>query len=124
MKVGPEDIEQIKVCEFVKQCTDLPFIHTANERRCSPQQGAFLKRKGVLAGVADIFIPRAHGKYHGLFIELKTLKGKPTPAQIKFLDNMNKEKYFALVCYGAEETIETIKTFYNLPTTDVFINRL
>lgn len=110
----PEQIEQIKVCEYVRQCTDLPFIHIANERRTSPQQGALLKRMGVVSGVADIFIPRAARRRNGLFIELKTLKGKPSPAQIKFLDDMNAENYFALICYGAEEAIETIKTFYDL----------
>ncbi len=119
-----EDVEQIKICDWVKQCTNLPFIHTANERRCSPQQGALLKRKGVLAGVSDIFIPRAHGKYHGTFLELKTLKGKPTPNQIKFIDEMNAEGYFSMVVYGAEEAIETIKTLYNLPAVDVPYNRL
>jgi hypothetical protein len=124
MKIGQEDIEQIKVCDWVKQCTDLPFIHAANERKCSPQQGALLKRKGVLAGVADIFIPRATKRHHGLFIELKTLKGKPSPAQIKFLDSMNAENYFGLVCYGAEEAIETIKTFYDLPAHDLPFNGL
>jgi len=124
MTLKPEQIEQIKVCDWVKQCTDLPFIHTANERKCTPQQGALLKRMGVFAGVADIFIPRATERHHGLFIELKTLKGKPTPAQIKFLDSMNAEGYFSLVCYGAEEAIETIKTFYNLPVIDVPHKRL
>ncbi len=119
-----EDVEQIKICDWVKQCTNLPFIHTANERRCSPQQGALLKRKGVLAGVSDIFIPRAHGNYYGTFLELKTLKGKPTPNQIKFIDEMNAEGYFSMVVYGAEEAIETIKTLYNLPAVDVPYNRL
>lgn len=110
----PEQIEQIKVCEFVKQCTDLPFLHIPNERKCSPQYGARLKRMGVLSGASDIFIPRANGRFHGMFIELKTLKGKPSPAQIKFLEDMHTEGYFGMVCYGAEDAIETIKAFYNL----------
>lgn len=110
----PEQIEQIKVFEYVKQCTDLPFIHIANERKTSPQQGALLKRMGVVAGCADIFIPRARSPYHGMFIELKTLKGKPSLSQLEFLTRMNKEGYFSLVCYGAEEAIETIIKFYDI----------
>jgi len=109
-----EDVEQIKVVNWVKQCTTLPVIHVANERSCSPAQGSMLKRMGVRKGVSDLFFPRAHGKYHGCFIELKTLKGKPSVEQIAFIDEMNVEGYFSLVCYGAEEAIETLQIFYNL----------
>ncbi len=108
----PEQLEQIKVCEYVKQCTDLPFIHIANERKISPQAGALLKRMGVVAGASDIFIPRATKHHHGLFIELKTLKGKPSLSQLEFLSRMESEGYFGIVCYGATEAIDTIKRFY------------
>jgi hypothetical protein len=112
--VNREAIEQIKVAEFVKQCTDLPFIHIANERRTSPQQGALLKRMGVRAGVSDIFIPRANQYYHGLFIELKTLTGKASPAQKQFVRDMIAEGYEAVFAYGAEDCIAIIKEFYGI----------
>jgi len=124
MKINPEAIAQIQVVEWIKNCTDLPVIHIAGERKCSPQYGALLKRMGSRSGCADLFIPRANGKYHGSFFELKTLKGKPTANQIKFLDEMNSEGYFSMVVYGADEAIETIKTFYSLPANDVPFNRV
>lgn len=113
--ISKEDIEQIIVIEYVKQCTDLPVIHTANQRQCSPQYGALLKRMGVRAGVADLFFPRGNAHYKGLFIELKTLTGKPTKEQIQFLDEMARENYFTAINYGAKEAIGTIKAFYGLP---------
>jgi hypothetical protein len=110
-----EDIEQIVVVEFVKQCTDLPVFHIPNQRQTSPQHGAMLKRMGVWAGCADLFFPRSNHFKKGLFIELKTLKGRPTEKQIAFLEAMEREGYSTQICYGSKEAIETIKAFYALP---------
>ena len=110
-----EDIEQIVVIEFLRQTTDIPVIHIANQRSTSPQHGAMLKRMGLWAGAADLFFPRGNDKYKGMFIELKTLTGKPTRNQINFLDSMACEGFFTAINYGSKEAIETIKTFYNLP---------
>lgn len=114
MKISGECLEQIKVHEFVKQCTDLPFLHIANERSCSIQQGMILKRMGVRSGVSDIFIPRANKTLHGLWIELKFGKNKASPAQLTFINEMISEGYGAFVATGAEEAILIIKSFYSL----------
>ena len=112
--MNDEQIEQIKVAEFVKQCTDLPFIHVANERQTNPRHGAILKRMGVRAGVSDIFIPRANEFYHGLWIELKTLKGRPSESQRQFCREMQDEGYEATFAYGADDAIAIIREFYKL----------
>lgn len=112
--IGEEAKNQIIVVNWVKQCTDLPVIHIAGERKCSPQYGAFLKKMGCIPGVADLFFPRGNEKYKGMWIELKTLKGKPTKIQIQFLDDMAREGYFTAINYGSKEAIETIKNFYEL----------
>lgn len=109
-----EDIEQIVVLEFLRQCTSIPVIHIANQRATSPQHGAMLKRMGVWAGAADLFFPRSNHSHKGMFLELKTLKGKPSVNQIAFLDAMTKEGYFSVICYGSKEAIDTIKLFYGL----------
>lgn len=110
----PEEIEQIKVVEFLRQCTDLPFLHVANERRCSPQQGHRLKRLGVRKGVSDLFLPRKNAYASGLWIELKTENGRATPDQMNFLKEMRLEGYEAEVCYGANDAISQIKRFYSI----------
>lgn len=112
MRLGKEQLEQIKVYEFVRQCTDLPFIHIANERKIAAHKGLILKRMGVLKGVSDIFIPRATKHYHGAWIELKTDEGRVSPSQLEFINDMIKEGYFAQVCYGADEAILVIKSLY------------
>ena len=46
--------------------------------------GAILKREGVMAGVADLFIMAARAEYHGLFVEIKLPKGRVQESQQHF----------------------------------------
>jgi len=110
----PEIIAQIQVAEYVKQCTDLPFIHIANERSTSPQAGVLLKRMGVYRGASDIFIPRANKTCHGLFIELKVGKNKPSSEQLDFINRMIEEGYGGFVAYSSNEAILIIQAFYGI----------
>jgi hypothetical protein len=107
-----EDIIQIQVVHWIKSNTTLPVIGIANQRACSPREGAKLKRMGVKAGCSDLFIPRPSSIYHGLWIELKTAKGKPSTHQIAFVKEMQYEGYEAVFAYGFEEAIAIIKEFY------------
>jgi len=122
--ISKEDVEQIKIVEWVKQCTDLPIIHIANQRQTSPQHGSLLKRMGVLPGTSDLFFPRMSKGKSGLWIELKVGSNKPTELQIKFIENMKKEGYEGIVCWGADESIKFIKNFYHLPDINTPVNRM
>lgn len=70
-----------------------------------------LKRQGVLAGVPDIFVDVPVGKYHGLRIEMKVGKNKPTDKQKEMIERYNKMGYKAAVCYGAAAAIETLEDY-------------
>lgn len=87
------------------------LFHIANERKCTPQQGARLKRMGVKRGVADLFLPVPVVRYHGLWIEMKTPEGEPSAEQRKFLAAMQGYGYAVRVCYGYEEAIDTLKAY-------------
>ena len=67
-----------------------------------------LKRQGVRAGVPDLCIPVAKRGFHGLYIEMKYGKGKPTEKQLEWLDMLNGNGYKAVVCYGFDHAKETI----------------
>lgn len=114
MRIGAEAIIQIQVIEFIRQTTDIPVIHIPNERRCTPQHGAILKRMGVLSGVSDLFFPRGNGRYPGMFMELKAPNGKLSIAQAQFLLDRTNDGYYCIVCYNAEDAIHAIKEFYHL----------
>lgn len=57
------------------------LYHIPNERYCTPVQGKQLKRAGVRSGVPDLCLPAPRGGYHGLYIEMKTEKGRTSHEQ-------------------------------------------
>jgi hypothetical protein len=82
-------------------------------RRFSPQ-AAKLKAEGLRAGVPDLCLPVPRQDFHGMFIELKTGKNRPTAEQVKFLDTLAEQGYYAAVCWGAEEAIAEIKAYLGI----------
>lgn len=44
-------------------------------------EAAIMKGEGVTAGVPDVFVALPRPPYAGLFVEFKSAKGRPTPAQ-------------------------------------------
>lgn len=109
-----EYIMQVQVCEWVKQRTDLPFFATFNERKCSPQEADRLSRAGRVAGVPDLIFFRSNKTHHGLHIELKFGKNKPSSAQMEFHNRLISENYGVYVCYSADEAILVIRNFYGI----------
>ena len=71
-----------------------------------------LKREGVKAGVPDTFlaVPGYHfpDVLHGLFIEMKFGKNRPTKNQKEFLEDLGVEDYKTAVCYSFEEAKRVI----------------
>ena len=59
-----------------------------------------LKKEGVKAGIPDIFLPLPANGLHGLYIELKTEKGKVSPLQNWWIEKLTKQGYQVNVCYG------------------------
>lgn len=71
----------------------------------------YMKAEGLKAGVPDIFLPAPMGGYHGLWIEMKHGKNKPTERQKTWLAYLKKCGYCTAVCYGAKEAKEAIKAY-------------
>ena len=70
-----------------------------------------LKAEGVVAGVPDLILPVAKNGYHGLFIELKTEKGKASPAQKHRIDQLNADGYLAAICFGWLDATVVLKNY-------------
>jgi len=85
-----------------------------------------LKAQGVLPGVCDMFLPvikdipdsefnslHVYYVYHGLFIEMKRVKGSRTPKEQKeFMADMIEMGYKVIVAKGCNEAIQAIKDYY------------
>lgn len=102
--------EQRAVVEYL-EWLKIPFYHVANERNCSPQRGAMLKRLGVQAGVPDLCIPVSMGGYHALYIEMKSKSGRPSMNQRKWIKTLRQYGNYAAICYGADQAIELISQY-------------
>lgn len=87
------------------------LFHIPNGGFRSKRTAIRMKAMGVLRGVSDYLLPISRGKYHGLFVELKTDKGKLSDEQFAFLDKMNKEGYLGLVAKGWEEASKMIMNY-------------
>lgn len=92
----------------------LHTLHIGNERKASYYAGYIMKRMGVLKGASDLFMAWPSGGYHGLFIEVKSKIGRPSPEQEAFIDRMREAGYRAEICYGADEVINTMKDYIHL----------
>ncbi len=116
-----ESQEQIAAMEWLR--LQYPHIaehtmHIGNERKASYFVGYIMKQMGVLKGASDLFMAWPSGGYHGLFIEVKSKTGRPTPHQKAFIQRMVDVGYYACICYGAEEVIETMRYYIKLPSKD------
>lgn len=112
----PEDIEQEKLMRWARD-TEVVYpelallYHVPNGGKRNAAEAAHLKRLGVKAGVPDLCLPVARGKFHGLYIELKARKNKPTDAQRSWIDALDAQGYAAFVCYGAEAAKNLIERY-------------
>ena len=108
-----ESSEQIALFEWAgfleNQIPELALLyHIPNGGHRAKTTAKRLKAEGVKAGVPDICLPVPRGKYHGLYIEMKADKNKPTDNQIKWLSELSQQGYFAAVCHGWQAASVTI----------------
>lgn len=102
--------EQIAVVEYC-DLRHIPIVHIPNEGKRSVVMGAAMKRAGLRPGFPDLFVPRARGKYHGLFIEMKYDDGKLSEDQKKWIRTLREEGYAACACYGFDEAVRAIECY-------------
>lgn len=102
---------QAQVCEFAKwqslvegfQELDLLFAIPNGQVR-----PGVAREPGIKAGVPDLFLPVARGGYHGLFVEMKALKGRVRPEQVKWHKLLEAQGYCVRVCKGYNAAVITL----------------
>lgn len=90
------------------------LYHNKNETAEGVRRVSVDKAMGVKKGVPDLFLPSAHGQYHGLYIEMKTETGKPTVEQLWWIEELNAAGYFAEVCHGWKSAIRVLEWYLSL----------
>jgi hypothetical protein len=76
--------------------------------------GAMLKREGVMAGVADLFIMAPRGGFHGLFIEMKTKTGRQTESQKLFQNICELEGYAYRIARSLDDFMQLTSNYLAL----------
>ena len=117
---GAEQAKLFKWVEFTAHYRPelLLLFHVPNGGSRNKAEAANLKRQGVRPGVPDLCFPVARGKYHGLYIELKAGKNKPTEHQRKWITALRAQRYAVAVCYGWEEAARVLEKDLDLGGAD------
>ena len=86
--------------------------------RGSPAQRAMqmtrLKREGLMVGWPDyqLLVPR--GSYHGMMLEIKAPKKKPTPEQLTILAALSDQGYHAQWAAGFDDCWAIVENYMQL----------
>lgn len=83
--------------------------------RLTAIHGAKLKREGRKKGVPDVMLPVPRGRYHGLFVEMKRVKGgSVSPEQRAWLAALQDQGYRAVRCLGWEQARAVITDYLGI----------
>lgn len=116
MTEAQEQEAVIRWCDWSR----IPVYHIPNGGKRNVAEAAHLKRLGVRAGVPDLCIPVARGRYHSLYVEMKAGRGKPTEKQVEWIERLGRLGHCAIVCNGSEQAIDDIRRYMLLPPNGEF----
>ena len=116
-KVPTEHEEQVALFQWAEGSgiEELEMLHaTPMGGYRPPHIGAMMKQEGARKGYPDVSLDVARGQWHGLRLELKVGRNKPTPEQEWWMERLRNYGYMAVVCYGAQEAIDAILEYLGI----------
>lgn len=118
---SPLESEEQEALAAALDQAGLLWSSTANGGRRDKRTAASLKRQGLKPGVPDVIIfTAAPGAPRGAAVELKRAapnKGRLSPDQVVWLEELAREGWAALTCYGAADAVAQLRRKgYNIPT--------
>ena len=102
---------QKQVCKYLDYRKILYCGSMGGQYQVHFSQRIKAKQTGYKKGFPDIFIYEPVNQYAGLAIELKIGKNKATKEQKIWISRLNSKGYYATVCTGIDETLETINKY-------------
>lgn len=112
----PEERLQVAVIrearQLVRQFPCLALLHhTPNGGLRDEKVAVKLRSMGALRGIPDLHLPVARSGYIGLWIELKTEKGSPSPEQLAVHELLKRENNYVCIHTTTIDTIRTITLY-------------
>jgi hypothetical protein len=119
--------EQIALIKWARMHQDhrvRMLFHIPNGGKRDIVTASYMKKMGVLAGVPDLFLPVGidiYGTkhYHGLFIEMKSWKGKQSKCQIEFMNFILFEGYDYTLCNSWVAAAQSIEEYLDLQSRTI-----
>lgn len=88
-------------------------IKIPNERSKSGVQAAILTSIGMRPGFPDYMITAPAGRWHGLYLEAKRIRGSKTdPEQLAWKSKLIRWGYHAEICLGADQMIDAVRRYF------------
>ena len=106
---------QSEVVKYIKlQYPKALYCASLGGIRTSMTQAIMAKRTGYVKGFPDLFVyePSPCGKYHGLALEIKTLKGRATKEQKEWIEALNERGYKAVIVKGLPDILNCIDSYF------------
>ncbi len=105
---------EVELLFAVPNGAKLPY--TGRGRGRYSKEAMNLKREGLKPGVPDLCLPVPAGIYHGLFIELKSLRrgAKATEEQLWWIEKLREQGFKVEICRGFEAARDVITGYLNL----------
>ena len=72
---------------------------------------------GLRAGVPDVCVPAMRGGFGGLYLELKTAKGRVSKAQHAWIDALKAAGYAVYVVRSLDQAVGVIEDYLAMPDT-------
>ena len=90
---------------------EFALYHVPNEGSGSVIRGRRLKEQGVRPGIPDLFLSAPRNGHSGLYVEMKSKRGRPSPIQRDVLGWLEGQGYEVAMCHGADEAIARITEY-------------
>lgn len=102
---------QVSLIAWARKCwPDTPIFAIPNGGQRNAVVAAKLKAEGVLAGIPDVLV--ADGK-PGLFVELKTQRGRLSDKQHEQIERLKLIGYPVAVAYGLDDAKQKLMEYMN-----------
>ena len=115
-----EHAEQVALIKWkrlhVSEYAGLECLYSVPNAESDMKKLAYKKAEGLLAGVSDLCLPIARGKYHGLYIEMKKRDGgnKGSEKQVAWGRAMHHYGNKHVFAWGFDEARQAIRDYYSL----------
>lgn len=110
--MSEHDIQSEFVRIIEESCPDILFCATVGGARMSIAEAKKIKRAGYRKGVPDVIFYESRHGHHGLCVEIKKKGGQTSPHQKKWLSDLQRRGYLAVVCKGLNQCLAAFNDYF------------